>query len=44
MPPLGFETTFSAGERPQNFPLNRAATGTACGAVSDWKYVTSSDC
>jgi len=43
MTPLGFETTISAGERPQTYALDRAATGTAYGAVSNWKYVTLSD-
>jgi len=28
MPPVGFETTISAGERPQTYALERAATGT----------------
>ena len=28
MPPLGFEPTISAGERPQTYTLDRAATGT----------------
>ena len=28
MPPVGFEPTISAGERPQNYALDRAATGT----------------
>ena len=28
MPPVGFETTISAGERPQTYSLDRAATGT----------------
>jgi len=28
MPPVGFETTVSAGERPQTYALDRAATGT----------------
>ena len=28
MPPVGFETTISAGERPQTYVLDRAATGT----------------
>ena len=28
MPPVGFEPTISAGERPQNNALDRAATGT----------------
>ena len=27
MPPVGFEPTFSAGERPQTYALDRAATG-----------------
>ena len=28
MPPVGFEPTFSASERPQTYALDRAATGT----------------
>jgi len=28
MPPVGFETAISAGERPQTHALDRAATGT----------------
>jgi hypothetical protein len=28
MPPVGFELTISAGKRPQNYILDRAATGT----------------
>ena len=28
MPPLGFEPMISAGERPQTYALDRAATGT----------------
>jgi len=28
MPPVGFEPTISAGERPQTNALDRAATGT----------------
>ena len=28
MPPVGFEPTISAGERPQSYALDRAATGT----------------
>jgi hypothetical protein len=28
MSPVGFELTFSAGERPQNYALDRTATGT----------------
>jgi hypothetical protein len=28
MPPVGFEPIISAGERPENYGLDRAATGT----------------
>jgi hypothetical protein len=28
MPPVGFETTISAGERPKTYALDRTATGT----------------
>jgi len=28
MPPMGFETSISAGERPQIYAFDRAATGT----------------
>jgi len=28
MPPVGFEPTISAGERPQTYALDRALTGT----------------
>ena len=28
MPPVGFETTISAGERPKGYALDRAANGT----------------
>ena len=28
MPPVGFEPTISASERPQTYALDRAATGT----------------
>ena len=28
MPPVGFEPTISAGERPQTYALDRTATGT----------------
>jgi len=28
MPPVGLETTISAGERPKTYALDRAATGT----------------
>ena len=29
MPPVGFEPTISAGERPQTYALDRSAAGTA---------------
>ena len=29
MPPVGFKPTISAGERPQTYALDRAATGTS---------------
>ena len=28
MPPVGFEPTISAGDRPQTYALDRATTGT----------------
>jgi hypothetical protein len=33
MLPVGFEPTISAGERPQSYALDRAATGTGCSSV-----------
>ena len=36
MPPVGFEPTISAGERPQTNALDRAATGT--GSVQKLDY------
>jgi len=36
MPPFGFETTISAGERPQTYVLDRAATETG----TDYTVVT----
>ena len=35
MPPAGFEPTISAGERPQTYALDRAATGTGDGDDDD---------
>jgi len=32
MPPVGYETTISAGERPQTYALDRAANGTGVSA------------
>ena len=37
MPPVGFEPTISAGERPQTYALDRAATGT--GLSRDTSFV-----
>jgi len=37
MPQVGFETTISAGERPQTYALDRAATGT--GAIVQYSTV-----
>ena len=36
--PVGFETTISAGERPQNQTLDRAATGTGLYTAVPIKY------
>ena len=33
MPPVGFEPTISAGERPQTRALDRTATGTGTGTI-----------
>ena len=35
MPPVGFETTILADERPKNYALDRAATGTDIYKVND---------
>ena len=40
MPPVGFEPTISAGERPQTYALDRAATGTG---ISIWKQTVVSE-
>ena len=49
MSPVGFEPTVSAGERPQNYALDRAATGTGqrnrccCGytlSITDFVFVS----
>ena len=34
MPPVGFEPTISAGERPKTYALDRAATGTG----TEWNH------
>jgi len=36
MPPVGFEPTTQAGERPQTYDLDRAATGTGRLQDTDW--------
>ena len=38
MPPVGFEPTISAGERPQTYALEHAATGTGGMVFSSTKY------
>ena len=38
MPPVGFEPTISAGERPKTYVLYRAATGTATEILPTWSY------
>ena len=37
MPPVGSEPTISAGERPQTYALDRAATGTVVYKISKGK-------
>ena len=39
MPLVGFEPTVSAGERPQTYALDRAATGTGTCAASVLKII-----
>jgi hypothetical protein len=41
MPPVGFEPTISAGERPQTYALDRATTGTGiiCMYINIYIYV-----
>ena len=34
MPPVGFEPTISAGEQPQTYALDRAATGTGLFSIN----------
>ena len=38
MPPVGFEPTISAGERPQTYALDRAATGTGIWLLLNWIF------
>ena len=39
-PPVGFEPTVSAGERPQTYALDRAATGTGSTAARIKRFLT----
>ena len=39
MPPVGFEPTISVGERPQNYVLDRVATGTGIAVTNVSKPV-----
>ena len=39
MPPVGFEPTISAGERPQTYALDRAATGTGAPFIKATKCI-----
>jgi len=41
MPPVGFEPTISAGERPQTYAFDRAATGTRCNIT---QFIISGNC
>ena len=38
MPPVGFEPTISAGERPQTYALDRAATGTGITQYTQYNF------
>ena len=38
MPQVGFEPTISAGERPQTYALDRAATGTGISLITNVYY------
>jgi len=42
MPPVGFEPTIPAGERPQTYALNRAATGRLSTESQSTDYIKSS--
>jgi hypothetical protein len=39
MPSVGFELTISAGERPKNYALDRAATGTAVSSMYEGRFI-----
>jgi len=38
MPPVGFEPTVSAGERPETYALERAAIGTGSLLYVPWNF------
>jgi len=44
MPPVGFEPTISAGERPQTYALDRADTGTSNSASYERKIHEKTTC
>jgi len=44
IPPVGFEPTISAGERPQTYALDRAATGTGLSSFDRTKFSVKSVC
>jgi len=44
MPPVGFELTISAGERPQTYALDRAATDTGLIFGEEYKIWNSLVC
>ena len=41
MPPVGFEPTISAGEWPQTYALDRAATGTGSDGILSKQFSVS---
>jgi len=43
MPPVGFEPTISAGERPQTYALDRAATGPALETIASCYIVVTNE-
>ena len=43
MPPVGFEPTISAGERPQTYALDRAVTGITVFNFGSYPYGMRSD-
>ena len=41
---MGFEPTISAGERPQTYALDRAATGTGIIIITYYNYIINAQC